>query len=407
VWTAFDAAGFVALAWIAAATTFLIPVCCIWLGEPGRPLSKNPDKNAAMRYSALLINLLSGVCMKKGSKGLNRFQTVGILTAVTLATIVAGVYQIHGQGRPPQAGAPGLSALEAQHQRLLPLFELAGVVFTDADETRGRFVVGVVDRDIAPTVRAWATALGVPFQLVDVVETQPIVQVQTLQDKNRPVVGGLQIRFSQYLCSMSFNARNSNGVLGYVTASHCSNTQGAADGTLYYQPLNQVSGEYIGQEIADPAFFRCARGKKCRYSDANFSAGDSAVTFTLGAIAETSAPNNGSLDIVGHFNITGEEPAALGQTVNKVGRTTGWTQGKVTNTCVNTGVSGSNIVLLCQNFVDAGVGAGDSGSPVFRIVSGDSIMLQGTLWGGNSSGTLFVYSPIANIESELGALTTN
>jgi len=360
-----------------------------------------------MRYSALLINLLSGVCMKKGSKGLNRFQTVGILTAVTLATIVAGVYQIHGQGRPPQAGAPGLSALEAQHQRLLPLFELAGVVFTDADETRGRFVVGVVDRDIAPTVRAWAVALGVPFQLVDVVETQPIVQVQTLQDKNRPVVGGLQIRFSQYLCSMSFNARNSNGVLGYVTASHCSNTQGAADGTLYYQPLNQVSAEYIGQEIADPAFFRCARGKKCRYSDANFSAGDSAVTFTLGAIAETSAPNNGSLDIVGHFNITGEEPAALGQTVNKVGRTTGWTQGKVTNTCVNTGVSGSNIVLLCQNFVDAGVGAGDSGSPVFRIVSGDSIMLQGTLWGGNSSGTLFVYSPIANIESELGALTTN
>ena len=235
-------------------------------GEPGRPLSKNPDKNAAMRYSALLINLLSGVCMKKGSKGLNRFQTVGILTAVTLATIVAGVYQIHGQGRPPQAGAPGLSALEAQHQRLLPLFELAGVVFTDADETRGRFVVGVVDRDIAPTVRAWAVALGVPFQLVDVVETQPIVQVQKLQDKIRPVVGGLQIRFSQYLCSMSFNARNSNGVLGYVTASHCSNTQGAADGTLYYQPLNQVSAEYIGQEIAAGRFYK-RPGKWCGYCD--------------------------------------------------------------------------------------------------------------------------------------------
>jgi hypothetical protein len=94
----------------------------------------------------------------------------------------------------------------------------------------------------------------------------------------------------------------------------------------------------------------------------------------------------------------------VGQTVNKVGRTTGWTQGLVTNTCVNTGVSGSNIVQLCQTFVSAGVGGGDSGSPVFRGTS--SVTLVGILWGGNSSGTQFVYSPIANIEQELGALTT-
>ena len=33
-------------------------------------------------------------------------------------------------------------------------------------------------------------------------------------------------------------------------------------------------------------------------------------------------------------------------------------------------------------------------------------MLLGNLWGGNSSGTVFVYSPIANIERELGALAT-
>jgi hypothetical protein len=42
----------------------------------------------------------------------------------------------------------------------------------------------------------------------------------------------------------------------------------------------------------------------------------------------------------------------------------------VTNTCVNTGVSGSSIVLLCQTFMSAGVGAGDSGSDVFQILSG-------------------------------------
>jgi hypothetical protein len=67
-------------------------------------------------------------------------------------------------------------------------------------------------------------------------------------------------------------------------------------------------------------------------------------------------------------------------------------------------VSGSNIVQLCQTFVSAGVGGGDSGSPVFSGTS--SVTLVGILWGGNSSGTQFVYSPIGNIEQELGALTT-
>ena len=345
--------------------------------------------------------------MNKYSKGLTRLQILGLTAAIVGVTIVAGTYQLHGQGGPPpQVGARAPSALEAQHQRLLPLFELAGVVYTDADETRGRFVVGVVDRDVEPLVHARARALGVPFQLVDVVETQPIVQVTTLRNQVRPAVGGLQIRFSQYLCSLSFNAVR-NGVSGFVTASHCSDIQGAADGTQYYQPLNQVTNEHIGQEIADPGFFRCARGRKCRYSDANFSAGDSAVNFTLGGIAKTTGPNNGSLDIGGQFTITGEESGVAEQTVNKVGRTTGWTQGKVTNTCVNTGVSGTNIVLLCQNFVDAGVGAGDSGSPVFSIVSGNNVVLHGTLWGGNTAGTMFVYSPIHYIEQELGALTTN
>ena len=102
--------------------------------------------------------------------------------------------------------------------------------------------------------------------------------------------------------------------------------------------------------------------------------------------------------------------ALVGHTANKVGRTTGWGQGAVTRTCTNTGVSGSNIVLLCQTFVENNsaviVQGGDSGSPVFRIDSGGNVTLLGNLWGGNSSGTLFVYSPMSGIEAELGALET-
>ncbi len=61
---------------------------------------------------------------------------------------------------------------------------------------------------------------------------------------------------------------------------------------------------------------------------------------------------------------------------------------------MNTGVSGSNIVQLCQTFVSAGVGGGDSGSDVFQI-TGSSVKLAGILWGGNSGGTQFVFSPLA------------
>jgi hypothetical protein len=64
-------------------------------------------------------------------------------------------------------------------------------------------------------------------------------------------------------------------------------------------------------------------------------------------------------------------------------------------------------VRLCQDFVDAGVGGGDSSSPAFKIISGDNVQLYGILWGGDSAGTMFVYSPLSNVEDELGDLVTH
>ena len=344
------------------------------------------------------------MAIKKSLAFLFKRSVVPLLAVAALAFATGGPFG--GRALVEAQGQPGL---EAQHQGLLSLFELAGVVFTDADETRGRLVVGVLDRGVEGLVRARLPLLGIATQSVDVVETEAIFQVATLGDKVRPVVGGLQIRFSQFLCSLGFNARRGNTV-GYVTASHCSNEQGSVDGTKYYQPLNQVADEFIGTEVADPAFFRCPARRRCRFSDSNFSAGDTAVFFPFGRIARTTGPNDGSLDIGGEFIITAKGPAISGNTANKVGRTTGWTQGTVTHTCANIGVSGTNIVLLCQDIVENTevqiVAAGDSGSPVFRINADGNVTLLGNLWGGNSSGTLFVHSPIANIERELGTLTT-
>lgn len=287
-----------------------------------------------------------------------------------------------------------------------------GVVFVDLDEANNRVLVGVENPAGAAIARRVVARLGVPAAAVAIQETEPIHYVATLRDRVRPLVGGLQIRFEGFLCTLGFNAELGTNS-GFLINSHCTTNESTVDGTLYYQPLNQVADEFIGTEILDPPFFQrtngCPPGRLCRWSDAAYAERDANATATLGGIAKTTGANNGSLEIAGGFSIRAEATtnATVGEIVNKVGRTTGWTQGQVTNSCVNTGVSGTRIVRLCQDFVSAGVGAGDSGSPVFAITSGDDVTLKGILWGGNSSGTSFVYSPQHLVERELGALTTH
>lgn len=105
-----------------------------------------------------------------------------------------------------------------------------------------------------------------------------------------------------------------------------------------------------------------------RNVEASFKSG---VSVEFGNIVRTTShgtsPGSITIDSANpRFRIIGEAayPVA-GQTLEKIGRTTGWTYGQVTNTCVDTNVAGSNITLLCQDYVSAGIGAGDSGSPVF------------------------------------------
>jgi hypothetical protein len=311
------------------------------------------------------------------------------------------------------SGDYSFSQLKAWQQRANALFGLEGVVTTDVDEAANRVAVGVESAAAARAVAEELAATGIPAGAVRVEVVGQIHALATLRDKVRPLVGGLQIRFDGFLCTLSYNAVHGQQGEGFVVNSHCTTNRGTVDGTLYYQPLDQVADEFIGTEVLDPPFFQrtngCPRGKLCRWSDSAYASRASGVSATRGALAKTTGANNSSLEIAGSFTIGSELTgnSTVGTTLNKVGRTTGWTQGAVTNSCVNTGVSGSRIVVLCQDFVSAGVGGGDSGSPVFRILSGDTVQLSGTLWGGNSAGTSFVYSPMTNIERELGALVTS
>jgi len=294
-------------------------------------------------------------------------------------------------------------------------FSVNGTVYVDNDETTNRVHVGVANIGTTGQVRAAVARLGVPDDAVIVDPVEPIVQVASLQNAlDRPVRAGVQINFPGFLCSVGFNA-TSGTQKSFITASHCTSKQGGVENTPYYQPLQSVDGTVIAREVADPVYTRlagCPGGKTCRYSDASRAAYVNGANQALGVIAKTSGPNNGSLEIVGSFTITADDcPTtlggclAVGTSVNKVGRTTGWTAGTITNKCVNTGVQGTRIVQLCQTFVSAGVGGGDSGSDVF--VGTSSVKLAGVLWGGSSSGTQFVFSPFANVVRELGPLTTH
>src|SRR5688572_21561305 len=306
----------------------------------------------------------------------------------------------------------GRDRIEAIFQRVSPaVMEIPGTVFSDNDERIGKLVIGIEHRRAEGAVRAALARAGVAAEDYVLEETQPIVNMATLRDVVRPVVGGLQIHFTRYLCTIGFNA-DVNGQRSFITNSHCTGTQGGVENTVYYQPSSSLSG-VIATEVADPAYVKggsCPKGKKCRYSDASRAAYASGVTFTLGQIAGTSGPNNGSLTITGAVSISGSASgAAEGATVNKVGRTTGWTQGVVTRTCVNTSVSGSRVYLFCQSFVAnpngaTVVGGGDSGSGVWTG-SPSNATLVGLLWGGSSDNKQFVFSPLSQVAQELGALT--
>lgn len=331
----------------------------------------------------------------------------------------SAIAAVFGRERIPAGGIQILQGqysftqLKKWHDRLGVLFDIQGVVFTDVDEKLNRLKVGVESPDLIGVVEKELIKQGIPPDSFVIEQTEPVVFAATLQDTIRPLQGGIQIRFSGYLCTMGFN-----GVLseanGFVTNSHCTDKQGGVESTKYYQPLSPTIEYFIGTETADPLYTKekCppgTKGRVCRYSDSAYAQKASGVEASVGVIALPDSVNKGSLNIVGNFRIVSEGPSLVGETLNKVGRTTGWTQGTVTSTDVTVVriIGGKNIALLSQDYVQAGVNSGDSGSPVFKIINSpvtNDVELRGILWG--SSGNKFIYSTINNIQrvDELGPI---
>ncbi|MGH7529965.1 MAG: hypothetical protein ACREMN_06235, partial [Gemmatimonadales bacterium] len=326
------------------------------------------------------------------------------------------------------AGDFEYAQLDAWYRQARPdAFQVAGIILGDVDEGHNRIRFGVADAGAGAALRTALAGVGIPAEAAIVETRAPIVAVATLRDRVRPTVGGLQINFFasptspvSLLCTLGFNAL-SGGEASFITNSHCSNVEGGTETpTDYYQNLRSGgAANFIGVEVDDPqwlpqANLDCPPPFGCRFSDAARAAYAPGVDFVLGRIARVDEVTTSLEDQVhtidGFLTIRDERADPVqGETANKIGRTTGWTRGPTTETCVDVLAIGTTHIRLCQAIVAALVDGGDSGSNVFfQRGNSSKVTLLGILWGGSvdESNPEFVYSPLSGIERELGPLTT-
>lgn len=367
--------------------------------------------------------------------------------ASTLRSLLPG-----GLGNKPTRlirGQYSFAELRQWKNAAIALHTIRGVVFTDADETQNRLVVGVTDVAAATGVRAALGGLNIPDAAVLTIVGPAKNVLSTLQDDAQsPSRGALGITVAHppnvgAHCTIGFVVWADSGIFGgqplfergaryAITNSHCGGTayMGQTNATMYqYVSFPQ---NLIAYEIVDPAFLSssqwntqwgftgllCPSGRSCRFSDAAAYKLYSPTTFgtAAGTLARTLGPptnsTSNSLQIDassptftlspytycsgGTCNTDDRITLVQGDTAYKTGSATGWTYGVVSRTCndeamFDLGVD-LNKTLICQTDVQSRSSAGDSGSPVFTIRGGQAFA-AGILWG--SDGTEYGYSPLS------------
>ena len=302
----------------------------------------------------------------------------------------------------PEAARWSFRQLKSWYDGLLPEL-LPELVSADIDERANVLRFAVADPATSP-VSTLLARHGVPAAAVVVERAEPQAPT-SLDDPHRPLAGGLRIDFTPATCTLGFPA-SSDGVKGFVTNSHCSLVQGMVDGTEYYQTrritTNGVEG-LVARETADPPYGTA----RTRASDAAFATLVDEADYTRGLIARPAVAGTIAWNGTDYYHITSKRNPIGGETVYKVGQTTGRTSAPVTTTCgmftqrlvdVAGIQAGSKYSFTCQGSANYGADFGDSGSPVFAITAGNDVALVGINWGNSA------FSPITNIESELGVL---
>jgi hypothetical protein len=286
------------------------------------------------------------------------------------------------------------------------IFEIPGVVSIGVRESANRVKVGIESPDVESDVRKLMSELGISNASVMFVLEGPGQDLRharrysgaalalTLQNKqpNGVLQGGWEIRSATgNVCTLGFTALRASDLLPvFVTNSHCTAQRTHDDGTTFTQPTGLP---LVGQEIKDPPAYTCGYPlfeDDCRNSDSAMMRAD--VNIDLGRIARTTqASSVGCEHCVMSLDINLSQPTFKissrndnvfqNETLNKVGRTSGWTRGNVEDTCddFKSGIPGADDpwVKQCSDRVDFAMDPGDSGSPVFSVLSNGTVQLRG------------------------------
>jgi hypothetical protein len=188
-----------------------------------------------------------------------------------------------------------------------------------------------------------------------------------------------------------------------------------------------LGGALVGVEFRDTATFSCVNGginyAKCRYSDAAYVLwSDSAHSSGRAVFGELVRPiqrafgSSGSLvtEVTDYLYFSCHVSSLYnGMTLDKVGSTTGWTYGNVSETSIDVGQAGrassggQTVFLFDQVEFGAYADGGDSGSAVFQsdeswfqYSGGIYVCLAGVLWGHGGGSSYF--SPRSGISYDNG-----
>lgn len=312
---------------------------------------------------------------------------------------------------------------------LRPLLTSAGVAMLAVDERANRVRIETSDNTAALVTR-WVLRLGVPLAAVEIEATARIVEAGSVDGGQRPAIGGLRIAgfFEQtsitytIICSYGLNVRDFADTVHHymVVASHCvqhSPPVGGYIGANVYQPdTTALRANLIGSVYRNPLFLSggtCPTGAFCRASDAALVRIAPGVTTTLGAVARplgrvflpqiygptTIDPSQPT------FQLAGYSEALVGDTVDKVGSSTGWTGGVVTAVCADVNIGG--YIRTCSGVVSGGAGLGDSGAPVMYKNARQRYYVEGIVYGltdngpDGVSGHQYYFSPWQSVSDDL------
>ncbi|MCD0166732.1 S1 family peptidase [Deinococcus sp. 12RED42] len=295
-----------------------------------------------------------------------------------------------------------LQGWRMQLRRALAEGTLSGLSINEGDNT----IMAYVPRaELLSQARHYFAGLGIPSAAIElgIMEVQPQL---SLKDTVRPPAGGLEIKINEGStvgpCTIGVNV-TFNGVPGFLTASHCSSTQGVTQNSTYDNSTNSttlLAVESYDVPFSNPEF--CAANVdsdktqyRCQFADVLFAEYKQPSTPGRLVRVQKVLPTTTTLgsrtlvtDAAGtpqYYRIDGTQARPVeGKLLFKIGATSGYTSGRVIDNNFDRVTSTGTESIVLVNSVQ--IASGDPNVPV--SCGGDS----GSAWFAESSAiTAYVY----------------